>query len=425
MNKFLLGSVFVAGIACGGSGTGPAKEYPTLTTPTRPATDLVAATVADRSHALDDSVRKATAGAVLYIAPFRSFLLFADERVRAQEIIATWATAEGLQILPPAKTEMMVAQGMAGNDGLTGKACGPTLQRGVAEERWLGQEVAQGKIEVNIWCEEKCTLQVELKLFGRGTEFFAAPYDVSQPWETELPKRLREVRDNGGHDQHGHMNNPVKVKGVIRAKGRDVIADEVAMVAPSAVPGSMSAAVAACKHTVLGMNLLLATEHNVTKCEAVPHARLVQNWDSEVEACTCAAIKSLATAQRVVYRAQGPARRSQGVLTNSGLSISADVIGGDEYRHRGVAWFIPGEENLDVSACFVGRTAVVDPIEESAAVYFGGMGIPTSFNWEFDGKSFTKAELECLTKNLQTARAACPAKQPWVGEARVRLSVTK
>ena len=154
----------------------------------------------------------------LYVEQLDSLLLFGEERLAAQQLIADWATAAGLSVLPPKQTEEMFAQTAAGKNPQTGQACGPALDRGLTRERWLPVLGAAGRIDANVTCGDGCVLQLSIELGGLDTEFFAAPFDPAQPALQELARRLPTVVDNGSHGQNG-QNTPVPILGATPGAG--------------------------------------------------------------------------------------------------------------------------------------------------------------------------------------------------------------
>lgn len=118
----------------------------------------------------------------LVINQFASLRLTAAERRIAQERIAAWSAAAGLTIVPPTTVEDAIDRAAAGLDPTTGKACGPPLDRDYAIERWILPMGARGRINAHVECAAECTLQLEIKVSGHGTELSAAPFDTGQPW---------------------------------------------------------------------------------------------------------------------------------------------------------------------------------------------------------------------------------------------------
>lgn len=367
--------------------------------------DLVA-TVADRP---------------LFIEQFASLRLDAKERLRAQQRIADWATANGLTILPPATVETAVSSAAAALDPTTNQTCGPALERTYAVERWVRPMGALGSITARIDCKTECVLQVEIHLFNLGTEFYSAPFDPSQPWEAELARRLSAVSDNGGHERHGHANNPVKTTGVPRKAGaNDWYLDDNAV-----EQGLSQAEAATCGVTDRSVALMLdRAGDGGLHCETAASVRYVTEYDAKVNACMCAAAIKLEqpTAKRTFYTYQPPRRAETHEITSNGKSISAMLIGGNEYRPEGTAaWFL--RESDSIGHCFVARTAAVKADEVGATLEFDAQGkVAKATIGDLKGMLLPD-ERTCVTRTLLKIRTPCPLGTPLPGLVRVTLEI--
>ena len=125
-------ALLLALVACGSKSQTP-HDLPTLAPdPPKPdgGTDVPATFVAPNLKAtgLTPQLIAAVGGRQLFIEELGSLRLSAAERRRAQNIIADWATAEGLGIMSPELVEGAIARGAAGTDA-SGNACGPPLDR--------------------------------------------------------------------------------------------------------------------------------------------------------------------------------------------------------------------------------------------------------------------------------------------------------
>jgi hypothetical protein len=357
----------------------------------------------------------------LVIEAFSTLRLSAAERLRAQQLIADWATATGLKILSPEDVERAIGRAAAGLDPTTNQACGPALDREYAMERWILPMGAEGSITARVDCEASCTLQLQIKLFGLGTEFFAAPFDPSQPWEQELVRRLPTAVDNGGHGRHGHLNNPVQVSGVPREAGtNDWYFEDNAF-----TDGRAVAEVASCGATDRLIVLMLeGADDGTLSCEPAATPGYVTEYDAKVNSCACAAAVKLEqpTAPRsyVVYPALPPAER---VRTKNGKEISAMLIGGNEYRPRGTAaWML--RESDSIAHCFVDRTAEVAAAEVGATLEFDQTGrVAKATIGDLSGM-LQLEERACVTTKLMAITSPCPAGTPLPGYVRVTLEVS-
>jgi hypothetical protein len=363
---------------------------------------------------LPPALLEALAGKSMFIEDFSSMMLFADERLAAQQIIADWGTANGLVIIPPATTEDVIAKANRGLDPTTGKACGPSLSRPLAVERWVAGD---GSIKASVYCDPACTLQVEFLLRNKGTEFYAAPFDTGKPWREELAHQLASVVDNGGHERYGHANNPVQVTGIARGAD-DLIANRDA----DQILGADGTAIAQqCGATGLDVSVLVeAGTGGQIRCERYADAAYITESDPAIVACACDKIAArVKPAQRGVVRIDAPARVIDKVKTTAGKLVSADLIGGNEYRRFGVAWFVPGQLDAKVSHCFADRASVEDGNEVNATIEFDSDGRVAKAMIADVNALLKPGESECLQQAIRALRTPCPAEANPTATARI------
>jgi hypothetical protein len=391
--------------ACSGRPGGPPAEQPTLDDP--------AAGPAVRSETtLPEPLVAMLRGRPLLVEDFRSLMLFADERLAAQQIIADWATGNGLTVLPPAATELTIAQAGQGLDPTTGKACGPSLERALAVERWVR---AAGSITAAVYCKATCTLQVEFRLNGRGTEFYAAAFDTGRPWREELKARLATVVDNGGHERYGHGNNPVEVAGLPRG-AKDLVPDDD----DELVAGDPEELARRCGLKDLGVAVLLEVQGGKLRCERFADPSYVTDPDPTLTACACAELTSRPwPAGRQYTRLQRTYDPSTWVPAKGGRWVSAMLIGGNEYRTEGVAWFVPGRHELRFSECFAGRGAQREELEVAALLSFDRDGAVRDVVFDDPKKAMQPTEQACVKQALGAVRTPCPAGAEAKGTARI------
>lgn len=411
-------------VACG-SKTQPPRDLPTLAPdPPKPdagSTPALAGVTLPRVKAtgLTPQLIAAVGGRQLFIEEFGSLRLNAAERMRAQKIIADWAIAEGLGIVSPEIVEAAIARGAAGTDA-SGAACGPPLDRQYAVERWVMPMGAEGSITARIACETQCTMQLEIRLFAMGTEFYSAPFDPGQPWDQELAKRLPTVTDNGGHERYGHANNPVAIAGVPRTAGTaDWYVEDDAF-----VDGKAASEAKRCGASERPIVLMLdKADSGALTCETASAPRYVAEYDPKVNTCMCAAAVKLEkpTAKRSYYMYRGLAPEGQ-VLTKNGKSISANLIGGNEYRPRGSSpWILRDSDS--VAACFVARTEVTKYDEVNATLDFDTKGTVTKATIGDLKGMLRPDERACVTKRLMTIRTPCPDRFAPPGQVRITLEI--
>ncbi len=382
-----------------------------------PSTDPIAHT---GEGGLSPDLIAAVGDGKLVIEPVASLRLTAAEQLVAQQRIAAWARASGLTILPPATVEAAIARAAAGLDAETGKACGPPIDRSYAMDRWIKPMGAAGTITARIDCAAECTIQLEIEMFGKGTEFYSAAFDPSQPWRAELERRLPQVIDNGGHERFGHANNPISIPGVVRKPGSSDWYLE-GDVNPIAVAEADRQACGMADRLVALM--LVRDPTGATRCEPATMPGLITEYSAKVNACMCAL--SLETEHPTIERSYveyaaviGPAAS---VKTRNGKDISATLIGGNEDRPDGTApWFL--RDNDSIAHCFVARTEDIET-EIAATLELDANGAVAKTIIGDPSGVLTADERACITKKLVTIQSPCPAGPPRHGEVRIALAI--
>ena len=421
--------------ACGSSPSGP-PSYPTFEEDRRGVTPTSAEarelsnsipTQPQPSAKAEVGLSRALVASVgarrLYIDEFKTLRLFADERLAAQELLAAWAAGAGLSILPPKEVERAFELAASGKHAQTGVACGPPLDRDTAAERWMSSLGAAGKISAAVRCDGDCTLQVSVELTGLGTEFYAAPYDPEKPWREELPRRLAQVVDNGGHERHGHGNNPVAVAGV-----KATAASALALVSDTSDPvlpeSAMTAAGKACGVGLYSVAVLLDGGAGAPRCERLADPLYVTDVDPARNACVCAAVLKEAKLEggRKVVRVDGPEPGgAMSGVTKNGLRVYADAVARDDEGR--VRWFFPGfSGTAALEHCFGLRSQVQPQVEVSVTLDFDLQGAVTKVVLGDVAGVLKKDERACVLKTLQTARAPCLDK-PAIGVGSVSVAV--
>lgn len=420
--RWIAACLLLVGTSCG-SKPPPPRDLPTLAPdPPKPvaAEDPIAPSLGtpEKQTGLTSQLVAAVGGRQLYVEDFASLRLTAAERRRAQKIIADWATAEGLVIMDPDLVESAIARGTNGTD-VGGAACGPPLDRQNAIERWVAPMGAEGAITARVDCDATCALQLEIKLFRMGTEFYSAPYDPAQVWDQELAKRLPEVTDNGGHERYGHANNPVAIAGIPRKAGAaDWYLDD------DASEGLAAREMKRCNVTDRPVILMLdKADSGALTCEPAGTHRYLTEYDPKINACMCAAAAKLEkpTAKRSYY-AYFAAPNEPPAVTKNGRPITALLIGGNEYRPAGsAAWILRGSDSI--TTCFAARTEATAYGEVMATLDFDRTGTVTKVTIG-DLKGMLKPdERACVMKRLTTIRTPCPDRTPRPGQVRITLEI--
>jgi hypothetical protein len=393
-----------------------------------PAATLIPPPPPEPQQGLTSQLVAAAGGRKLYIEQLDSLLLFGEERLAAQQLIADWATAAGLSVLPPKQTEEIFALAAVGKNPMQGAACGPALDRGLTRERWLPRLGAAGRIDASVSCEDGCVLQLAIELNGLGTEFFAAPFDPAQPALQELALRLPTVVDNGGDDQQGHGNNPVPILGATPGPGAaEALPGDSTRLALS--PRSEAAIAKMCGVTFAPVEVLLAPSPpgptgSVPRCEAMADSDSWREINPKVNACVCAAISK---AHKIEGRRHAAIDETQPIgpqslETKNGLIASGEVVS-TQGNGEQMAWFLPGSSSL--SHCLLARTQERATTQLAVIVDFDRDGVVVKSSiGDLDGV-LKKDERECVLKVLKTARAPCPEQPTSSGVGYVWLSVRK
>ena len=359
----------------------------------------------------------------LVIEPVASLRLTAAEQLVAQQRIAAWAHASGLTILPPATVEAAIGRAAAGLDANTGKACGPPIDRSYAMDRWIKPMGAEGKITARIDCTGECTIQLDIEMFGRGTEFYSAPFDPSQPWRAELERRLPQVIDNGGHERFGHANNPIAIPGASRKPGSNDWYFE-GDVSPIAIADADRQACGMADRLVALM--LVRDPNGATRCEPATMPGLITEYSAKVNACMCElALKTEhPTTERSYVEYAAVIAAAPSVKTRNGKDISATLIGGNEYRPDATAaWFL--RDNDSIASCFVARTDDIET-EIAGTIELDANGAVAKPIIGDASGVLSADERACVVKKLMTIQSPCPsAGASQHGEVRITLAIHK
>ncbi|MEO6771809.1 MAG: hypothetical protein ABI467_02165 [Kofleriaceae bacterium] len=420
--RFVL--VFVMLAACGGPKQAPPGElHPTLEpapidAPHRDASDEINA-VARELGALAAPPPKPTIPrelhVPLYVRDLAGLILLGDEQTEAAGMVATWARNQGLTVADPARTRALIGHAERGEHALTGKACGAPLGEPTAVTRWRTELAAKGRIEARVQCTPACWLGVTI---ARGVDaslteagppvLFAAAYDVTKPWRTELPRALAQLVDaDGPTPVVAHATEPL------------------------GVPDS---SYDTHDHLLLGIELRDRVEH----CIAPGHSAGVVveldarggvarcNGDDQHVAGDLAAAPCVCPelAGQVFSDAKGR-RRGIAVFTGPrivtttrrGLRVTAKLHE-DEVSDPSIADWAP-DRLIPVERCFAGQSAP-QPFEAAVTLDFDQDGTTTKVS--LTGAKLAASVQHCVETALATIRAPCPAIA--TSSARGRLTVS-
>ena len=367
----------------------------------------------------------------LHVKPFDSLLLFSDEGRETQELIAGWASSVGFKVISVAASEEAIARGARGED-LEGESCGPQLSRRNAIARWLPELGAVGYLYAYLKCEKECTIQLQVHLNGKGTEFFAAPFDVNKPWREELRQRLDELVDNGGHNRHGHLNNPVATSGVERTPSTtELYPDKDDRVV---VGDDQKTASALCDSDGAGFDVLVDESGQRPRCERIGESKAGPEADQTESDCVCEMIAAAQPTRedkrgRYVFAIPQTRKSRATKKTTGGKYLWAFVIAEGEYSEKRWQdrWFFPecdGDDDCyDMGACFVARTEDLEPVAISVSLEFDSNGNSSKVTVTDLEGTISTPERACLTDRLSKAAIPCPVREQASRTASFRLQV--
>jgi hypothetical protein len=349
----------------------------------------------------------------LYIENINSLMLFADERLEAQTMIAAWASAVGFAVIDPATVARTLEQSAAGMNPTTGEQCGPPLDRRWATNRWMGELGSAGHFEAAIYCQPDCALQLSLHLDSQGTEFFAAPFNPSAPWREELDRSLRMLKDNGGHGRHGHLNNPVEVAGSKRTSELgDLVLDQADM---RPAPQALLDKAAACgADETISQLLVEKTAESAVRCEGIDTGNYAASTDAVAAACLCEALQLQEPTARGVLRVAPPTPSAAVEKTTSGLKLRASIFkngiyGEEPWTERMFFADCDDDHNCDdVGSCFTQRSAPLASTRLGVTVSFDKDGLATGAAIADFKQLLQPDEHACVVKKLTTLRIPCP-----------------
>jgi hypothetical protein len=341
----------------------------------------------------------------LIVRDVQGLYLFEDEQLEAANIIATWAAKTNLTLEPPARTREILLRAANGLDANTGNACGAPLWSLAALERWREEIHAGGRLEAQVACLPECALLVTasegIDIAARDagrTALWTAPFDPSQPWRTELAKRLGEL-----------VPQEIAPDAVAKTPGAKPRPAQVDIAFARADEDVLPPAIAAKAHTCLGdigaIGLVLETDATgaISRCESYAQ-RIVAN--GPVAACACKALGTAAIgggARRLATTIALPAGSST-VTTKSGKLVDARLRAAIK-RDAGTGLFLPVVTHRSVreweppmpwlvAACFADMT--VPAIEARVMIVVDGATAKA-----------TLGDVQVTTGSISPAQQAC------------------
>jgi hypothetical protein len=385
---------------------------------------------------LKSGVPDALKGVRVHVAD-STLLLFADEQAEASQMIAKALGDTGLVVEDPKRTREIYDRAARGLDVKTGKACGANLDRTSAAKRWGTEIGTAARIETSVYCEKRCWIEVNiaegidgvLPPHPKRTAHYAAPYDIGQPWRTELAKRLgelvafRSLRDYGPAKYVDGAVDPAAKPDLSYGDTNDKLE----------LPASFAPAMKKCIGTRGAAGVLVETDASdkVTRCE--PYARAFDGT-IDVVPCVCTALTGKSLDGKGPRRTQIFTRGVDFALkTAAGLVLNVqtswdqardEASGRFEVKvsHPSLAsWETPSF--IDLEACFTSMSEGL--ITADVEVMFDQVGKATGVKLTPTAGTLTPAMETCVRDAYLTSKGSCPAVPTSTGYANLSASATK
>jgi len=347
----------------------------------------------------------------LYVRDVDGLMLFDDEQAAATTMLATWARNAGLSVEDPARTRLVIGRAKRGEHATTGKACGSPMWIGTAVARWRTELAAKGRIEARVQCTPACSLDVTVSQGldislpdAGGSAFYAAPFDVTRPWRTELPHALAQLSDIAAPGEP-HTKHPV-VPGAIEPSGSPDDAFDARGVVPL-LGLELRDKVEHCVPLGESVGLLVELDDKgaVRRCEGEDHHTV---GDLAAAPCAC---KELAG--KVFTDAKGRRRGTTSfygkritTTTKRGMTVTAKLRATDLVSDPSITDWAPETSfgYIPVEQCFASETDP-QPFESDVAFEFDALGAATQARLATPVGPVQK----CIETALKTIRAPCPA----------------
>lgn len=384
----------------------------------------------------------------LVVGELEGLGLFQNEQREAEELIAAWARARGLPLMPLEEKRRIFSRAAEGKNAGTGEACGRPLSEWDAADRYLG---GKGQLRSWVGCEEDggCGLNVWVSDrigFGDVRLRFAAPLEIALPWRRALQEALvslapiPEDESKGGFGLLGGMSGTAPA--VAKPESLAYSAwfaradqERTKLVGEDAIRfANGHGALRACfGDTQKGTELLLAIAPDgaIGPCESSGLA-------DETSACACAAFQLHASGEG---RSRGE-RALIGIhfspadLLSAGNAVITASVGpvfevytdeDGEKRYRAKVsdpsvsdWRAPSGDRVE--ACFRDETESGEQ-KAWAHLTFDAVGRPSEVRMQLpEGVEWPAARLACVRQAfLEDSRSPCPARAGLVAQAYITV----
>ena len=352
-------------------------------------------------------------------------MLFDTEKLEASTMVADWARKVGFTVEDPKRTRELFARAARGENVMTGKSCGAPLWKLPAAARWRTEIKAKGRIEVGAYCTPTCWLMVNVSEgldIGLGdagrTAFYAAPYDPTKPWRTELPVALAHAFDWHGPGEPGTPLGQVPGSKVLTGTPDVAFAVEGAS-GLQILPGLARAAEACVPESAVGVLLETDRGGRVTRCESEDR-HVITNVAGATCVCKLLGGKTLGGGTGTITRtAASVSAPDASFASKSGAKVRVYARASraeDPMTHlyepivsdRSIAEWEPNNLGDQLGHCFAGA-ADDTKVDGAFTLEFDGSGATSKVAITRTTGTFTPAMQTCTEGVLRKVVAPCPA----------------
>lgn len=357
--------------------------------------------------------------------------LFADERIRSQELLSAALLARDAGVLPLEVTRRAWKLAAEGRNPLTGAECGKPLYPYEARKRWGRALGVTGSVGSYVGCERDGGA-CELSVYGRPLEDeetdrlrLIAPIAKEGDALTALAASVTQLaapppREGGGDLLGGlGMSSPIQhedrlVVRVSAADFRDGVHVDKSQVA---FPALTLQHAQACTDDSVQLLIEVASTGALTRCEG----------DDPESSCACGQLQRVAPAPWLAGRRWSVSvsidRKDQ--LTSDGKLVLSGYwntyvqrvdVPGQKYplfkpkvEDPSIDGWTAGSSRL-ATDCFASAFTAPGTITSRWAVWFDAVGRPTKI---VEQKGFAPLAADvaaCVTRALRTAQAPCPSR---------------